>query len=634
MDIIFFDLEVFKHDWTVTFKSLKTGEYTFIHNNNHKVREFLSNKKLLLCGWNNKYYDDHILSAIIEGADNYTLKKLNDWIIVDRKLPWEFPFLQGVWRDFQSFDIRDDLYKGLSLKEAEGNMGMDIEESEVDFNIDRPLTKEELEEVRKYNRHDVDATERVFLNRKEYLRAKVHVGRMINLETSISMTNGKLSAKFLEATKISRNDERDFKYPKNLNMKMIPKPILDFYNRILDKEIDDFELFNGPTMIDDGGKRIKVYKYFKKNELVHYGKKLSKKDIKEKGITHWWYKGKLTLFLKGNEYIYGFGGVHAGVPNYVGESTKDRKILLWDVRSLYPSIMIEYDLLSRNTPVPEKFKKIYYDRIKAKKEGDKATSDALKLILNTSYGITLNKYNDMFDPRQGRMVCIYGQLFLTELLIRLMIECPSLEMINFNTDGVMFAIDKEELDKAYEISEEWQKRTRFVLEEDVIDKIVQKDVNNYCMKTGGKIETKGAMVSNYKGGDMVNNSLTVVHNALVDYLLYDKPVEKTINEETDILNFQMIAKTGSTYSKTFHTINGEKIEVQKVNRVYATKDKKYGTIHKFKIDENGKERYDKIANLPENCIVDNTNKLSLDDIDKDFYIEMAEKRIKQYLGIK
>lgn len=591
MDIIFYDLEVFKYDWTVTFKSLRTGEYWFYHNDNNGVRDFMRKKNIILCGFNNKMYDDYILLAILVGADNYILKKLNDWIIEEKKLPWEFPFLQGHVKNFDSFDLRDDLYMGLSLKVIEGNLGMNIEESSIPFDIDRPLTPDEIEETKLYNKADVDATERLFENRKSYLRSKVFLSKMIDMdmEDALKMTNGKLSARFLNAKRISRNDERDLIYPKNLKRDVIPKEIFEFFNQMLNPDISDDKLF----------------------------------------------KSKLKLNIEGVEYVYGFGGVHAGIPNYIGESTNDRMILLHDVRSLYPSIMVEYDLLSRNTPIPEKFKEIYYERIEAKKNGEKAKSDALKLVLNTSYGITLDKHNDMYDPRQGRHVCIYGQLFLTDLMMNMKGACPSLTVVQLNTDGIMYEVDKKDLSNLKKVIDEWEDRTGFVLEGELIEKIIQKDVNNYVMLNNeGKVTAKGGMVGNYNGGDINNNSLVVVHNAIVNYLLYDKPVEDTINEETDILNFQIIARTGSTYLKTYHTINGEKVEVQNVNRVYATKDKRYGTIHKFKLNKDGTERYDKIANLPEHCIIDNRNELTINDIDKDFYIEMAKKRIKQFIGEK
>ena len=246
MDIIFYDLEVFKYDWTVTFKSLRTGEYWFYHNDNNGVRDFMRKKNIILCGFNNKMYDDYILLAIMVGADNYTLKKLNDWIIEEKKLPWEFPFLQGHWKEFDSFDLRDDLYAGLSLKVIEGNLGMNIEECSIPFDIDRPLTDEEIEEVRLYNKADVDATERLFHERKRnYLKPKVDVGRLIGLDDveSLRMTNAKLTAQVLKANKILRDDERNYVPPKVINWERIPKVIRDFYSRMHDESISDKELF-------------------------------------------------------------------------------------------------------------------------------------------------------------------------------------------------------------------------------------------------------------------------------------------------------------------------------------------------------------------------------------------------------
>lgn len=102
--------------------------------------------------------------------------------------------------------------------------------------------------------------------------------------------------------------------------------------------------------------------------------------------------------------------------------------------------------------------------------------------------------------------------------------------------------------------------------------------------------------------------------------------------------------------------------IQKVNRIYATKDSSLGTIYKIKknvkyrVDtskknwdrglnlneeqikcalENGyyiKDKYDKLANAPEHCLIDNENKVSIEDIDLDYYIDMAYDRIAKYIG--
>ena len=51
-----------------------------------------------------------------------------------------------------------------------------------------------------------------------------------------------------------------------------------------------------------------------------------------------------------------------------------------------------------------------------------------------------------------------------------------------------------------------------------------------------------------------------------------------------------------------------------------------------KINSDGSTRKDSIANLPDHCLVDNGAKASISDIDKQWYIEIAYKRIKDYKG--
>lgn len=70
--------------------------------------------------------------------------------------------------------------------------------------------------------------------------------------------------------------------------------------------------------------------------------------------------------------------------------------------------------------------------------------------------------------------------------------------------------------------------------------------------------------------------------------------------------------------------------VQKVNRVYATADERYGKIYKVKSEDDSTA---KIEMLPEHCIIDNDNQLSISDVDKSFYIDMARKRVNDFMGI-
>lgn len=314
---------------------------------------------------------------------------------------------------------------------------------------------------------------------------------------------------------------------------------------------------------------------------------------------------------------------------------RKRIIRNFDVASYYPHLMTICGYTSRNIPSPEIFENVLEQRMKAKAAGDKATANALKLVVNTTYGAMLNQYNDLFDPLMGRSVCITGQLFLLEMAQNLYQNVEDLVIVQLNTDGVMIEFYEDQYEEVLAIVNEWQSRTGFELEEDSVALIAQKDVNNYVeVQPNGSVKTKGGYLVRGiapAGAFNVNNNACIVATALKEYFVNGTPVEETINGCNDIFQFQIIAKAGAKYREAYHLVDGEQVPVQKVNRVYATKDERYGKLFKVKAENDATA---KIEMLPEHCIIDNDNQLSIDDVDKTFYIEMAKKRINDFLGIK
>ena len=600
MNIYIYDIEVLSHDWIAVFRRVDGDHHTVIHNDNYRMKEwFQAHPDDVFGGFNNKHYDDWIIQSMLNGADNETVKAHNEFIIAQGRNGWEFPFIQFQRKLFKSFDLRDDLPKGLSLKAIEGNMYLPIVESSVPFNIDRPLTPEELDELIYYCKKDVDATVALYERRKEYIKSKLTVAKLkgLNPAVALAQTNAKLAAMYLDAKPTERVDGRRYEIPGNLDQTMIPTEVLEFFNRIRDESIPDEELFGQ----------------------------------------------NLVVTIAGCECVFAWGGVHGAIPNVIAETdpegTPDRRIIVnYDVASLYPNSMLNFGYVSRSCENPSAYRELVETRLKAKKAGDKDTANALKLVINTTYGAMGNDFNPLYDPRMCRSVCISNQLSMCELVCRLEQNVPSFEILNFNTDGVMFRILESEMEIAEPILEEWQKRTRFELERDDVKRIVQKDVNNYIAEEGGgKIKACGDYVKRWQGDNvtdendikarLINNDLTIVQIALVERLLHDVPVEKTINECQNIHYFQQIAKFGSSYDSAFHEVNGERVPVQKVNRVYAAKDERFGTVKKVR--PNGK--VEKIASLPDHCIIDNENRLTVDQIDKQFYINLANERVDQYL---
>jgi hypothetical protein len=231
----------------------------------------------------------------------------------------------------------------------------------------------------------------------------------------------------------------------------------------------------------------------------------------------------------------------------------------------------------------------------------------------------------------------------------------------------MISISPEEMPIIYRINEEWQQSKRLLLEEDRISKIAgQKDVNNYIMVfENGKVKTKGSYVTYGiagAGAFSVNNNHTIVKKAVIDYFVNGTPVEDTIYRCTDIFEFQIIAKAGGGYKSVFrvppdfedrkkrwqkenryrnsdgklvsplwrwHCYDGPHREVQRVNRVYASKNPNMGTLVKVKPDGT----VGKIGGLPESCIIDNKNRLTLDSVDREWYVNLAKKYISDYTGV-
>ena len=131
---------------------------------------------------------------------------------------------------------------------------MDICETEVDFTLDRPLTKEELESTIFYCKHDVDATEKIIDLRKNYLQNKINIGKLAGLDEvkSMSMTNAKLTAAMLKASLTEHDDERCYQYPENLLREYIPQEVFEFFDKMKDDSLSDKEVFTGKLNISIG----------------------------------------------------------------------------------------------------------------------------------------------------------------------------------------------------------------------------------------------------------------------------------------------------------------------------------------------------------------------------------------------
>ena len=307
--------------------------------------------------------------------------------------------------------------------------------------------------------------------------------------------------------------------------------------------------------------------------------------------------------------------------------------------------MMKFNYLSRNVAKPEKYEEIYNLRVELKKQANEeaklngkskkwtrlnAQQNALKLILNTTYGATKNKYNALYDEYQASSLCYLGQMLLAALANKIYTRIGA-TIIQTNTDGILIKVERNELDNVRVLVKEWEDLTGFTMEEDFIVMFFQRDVNNYIEVTDNPkkpYKLKGKW-TNQAEETIANLNAPVTHEALLLFYTQGVPIEDTVYHCNDIKKFCLTAKTGHTYSKTYYYYDNEPHLANKVNRVVATTDTRCGTIKKYKVCDDGKPRYDKIADVPERCKLLNDELDMIDDLDRDWYVQFAKNKVKE-----
>lgn len=556
----FYDFEVFKCDWLVVIINPIEKSKIVIVNDAKKLEEyFYAHDKEIWIGYNNRRYDQYIMKAILTGFDP---KKVNDWIIKENKFGWQF---SSSFNKIKMINFDTMLRTDTGLKTLEAFMGNDIRESDVDFNIDRKLTPDEIADTIKYCTHDVEQTVEVFLERKAEFDAAMGLVKIFKLPLEdMGKTGAQRVAKILGGKGKRFKDEFDFPIAKTLR---------------LTKYKACAEWYRNPENYD--------------------------------------YKKEQKVIIAGVPHVLKWGGIHGAIKKYYGVGI----FLMADVTAYYPSLQLQYKYGYRNMGNPENFEKIHGENLRLKATGDKVARLPYKIADNAISGQLKDPNSSLYDPRDNNAICVNGQLLLVDLIEKVEPYC---QLIQSNTDGILLKLNSiNDFDLLDDIVWEWEKRTGMRMGFDIYTKVFQKDVNNYLLVNAeGKTKTKGAYT---KALSRVDNDLPIINKAMVDYMVHGIPVEKTINECDELIMFQKVVKLSGKFDWVEH--DGKKYSY-KCYRVFASKFNE-GMIYKCKYD--GKR--DKFGNTPENCFIDNSNingKKVPSYLDKQWYINLAKKRLSQY----
>lgn len=341
--------------------------------------------KLRLIGWNNRGYDNHILYAITLGWPQEEIYRLSQRIISndrDATFPAAYNLAYGDGYDMASNDNMK------SIKRWEIDLG--LPHMEMDLPWDQPVPDDRIQDVLDYLENDVKSTRATLKAIDADVRARKILAELSGL--AVCNTNRQHTEKLIFG-KPARDGHPDLVYT-------------DLRKMFPGYEFDQF------------------------------------KPGKEKST----YRGVSV----------GEGGLVLAKPGMY------RRVALFDVASMHPTSIVQMNVFGPYTP---KFKELLDVRLEIKRAiktedfstvkqmfdgrleqhlGDvataKALSDALKIVINSVYGLTAASFPNTFkDPRnKDNIVAKRGALFMVDLIKYL--EEVGIQWVHVKTDSVKVVI--------------------------------------------------------------------------------------------------------------------------------------------------------------------------------------------------
>lgn len=285
-ELLFYDIEVFKHNAFVVFKNINKETVAVFHNDFDGIWDVVKDKTLV--SFNGHHYDDKILTGMLNCNTPEQLKHLNDRIILNG---------EKCKTDMRLNTL--DVYQQISvskpgLKKIEGNMGKMILETSVGFDIDRPLTESEYQAELKYCMYDVDMVIEIWKLRQDsyFLPKKALLERYGN-NRAVNWNTTTISANLL-----------------------LDKPMAQWSSLRVDEDILNLV-------------PLEVKEMWLQANNIGAAIKTKTKTINEFG----------------NKIVFGFGGLHGAKSN----CKRFENVILCDITSYYPSMIINLGVLGAAT---------------------------------------------------------------------------------------------------------------------------------------------------------------------------------------------------------------------------------------------------------------------------------------------
>ncbi len=584
--IVAMDIECYHNYFLVMFKAQNNRIFSVtmlndkINNDINIIKTIL--KRHLIVTFNGNNYDMWILGAFLGGANNAELKAISDAIITENLLPWDlskrFPHITKPNCD------HIDLIGCTPLQASLKTYGCRIHSpklQDLPIEPDAFISEADADALYKYCINDVDVTLQIFDTMLPDVQLRTSMGAHYNSDFR-SLSGPQIAERVLKAELSDvgivpgrrTGTVRPFKYNKPDYISFSDTSL----NAALQATLDaDFIVSpSGKVNLPDALKKV-----------IHYS---------------------------GAKYKMGIGGLHSQEKKQAIVPKDDEVLGEFDVASMYPSLISNLGMYPQHVGAEflDVYRRMIDERLEAKHSGDKHTSNALKLVLNSSYGKFGSKYSWLYSPELLVQTTVTGQLCLLMLIERM--TNAGFKVVSANTDGINVLLKKAEFQTALDIADRFKRATGLTLEWTPYNAIYSESVNSYiAFKADGGYKTKGSYDMGAINKGYANE---VCVDAVIAYLLHNTPIKDTISNETDVRKFLTMrgVKGGAIWRdrllgkvvRWYKATNGAAILYKTNGNKVATSDGAYPMM-------------DLVNDLPAN-------------LDKQWYVQNAHDMLKK-LGI-
>lgn len=456
-----FDTEIVPNRTLFCAKNLDTGEWFDIwrHEPDAPARlfRFIEQEDATFVGFNNKEFDNVIVSAFCAGRTELEIKRIADDIINNGVRHWvsmrKFG-LKDVFTD--SIDLIEVAPSFVGLKAYGARMHMP-KLQDMPIAHDEFIQPEQEPILLEYCHNDVETTESLLNHLEKEVLLRVQMSRRYGVDMRSKSDSQMAEQAYIASMGLERRENR---IPETV--RYMPPTFLRFKDAGLQALLD----------------RVAGHTFELNQNTGHV-------QLPD-------FLGEHTVKFGGGEYQLGVGGIHSVHDKQVCHVAGEDVICDIDAASFYPSIILQCGFIPENLgrPFIEEYRKIYDQRLEAKRKGDKVTDATLKISLNGTFGKLASRYSVLYSPDLMLAVTLTGQFTLL-MLIEWLEEAGAI-VLSANTDGIAIRHPKNLEADIQKVVASFGDLSKFAFEFTPYRVLALKDVNNYiAVKPDRTLKTKG-----------------------------------------------------------------------------------------------------------------------------------------------